>query len=248
MRARIRVCVTLAATAVGLGSCGDDGSSSGGGGGALDEAVELHEAMARANCRQLHTCCSAGELTPRPFAGATEAECVSKNVPFAEAVRTFYGESVTAGRIVFHAEQARACIAALELVSCTASDAQIDCDRYPIWEPRVPPGGACKWSEDCVDGWCDRDLAADEPLGNCIATLPNGAVCDQDRDCASGNCEFGYPDSHCGDLHADGGPCDFDAECASGNCVCADVQPGRVDCLGATGSCAPATENGCALD
>jgi hypothetical protein len=229
-------------------ACGDDSASGAVETGVPDEVIELSRAIQLANCKQVFACCSERERNGRPAFGATEAECVEAGAAIPLLVQNVYGPALAAGRIAFNADQARACLAALEPASCTASDSRIDCDRYGIWEPRVPAGGVCTWSEECIDGWCDRDFTADEAMGVCIALAADGAICELDRDCRGGNCEFNYPESHCTGLYADGASCNFDLDCASRNCQCPDQAPDRVDCLGATGTCAPPTDNGCVYD
>jgi hypothetical protein len=234
--------VFVAALASGCGS-DDDAASD-----VNQEMVDVFRAIGRANCHQWFKCCPPAELTPTELIGASEAECIQNQNQIAPAVHNVWGEPLAAGRIAFHVEQARACLAAIESATCTSSDASIDCDSYSIFEPRVSPGQTCAWSEECIGGFCDRDLIAGANFGKCVAKAPLGATCDTSRDCASGLCEIEAGGSHCIELRPNGESCRFDSECASGECTCEILKPDQVDCLGATGACGPAVENGCTLD
>ena len=232
----------LSAFACGSGNDGNQGADS--------EMVELFRAIGRANCHQWFTCCPPNELRSAVLLGATEAECIEKQSELAPAIPLVYRSSLDAGRLVFHMDQARACLAAIESATCATPDAQIDCDFYPMIEPRVALGQLCAWEYECISGLCDRDFENDADFGKCIAKAANGAPCSAGRDCSSGLCEYETGGSRCNELRPNGERCNFDSECASGECACAVVEPDQVDCLavGATGVCGPQPENGCSLD
>jgi hypothetical protein len=235
----------VAFTAVVSFACG---SSDDEGGSANSEMIDVFRAIGHANCHLWFRCCPASKLTPRELLGASEAECIRHQDELAPAAPYFYRESLAAGRLVFHVDQARACLAAIESATCSTSESQIDCDLYPIFEPRVSLGQACAWDEECINGFCDRDLAT-EDFGKCVARAANGAPCNADHECSSEQCGFAPGGNRCVDRSGNGEDCNFDSECASGKCVCEMLEPDQVDCLGATGACGPPPpENGCTLD
>ena len=232
-------------TALSALSCGDDDVQQAGN----QEMADVYRAIGRANCRLWFLCCPEHARRPELF-GATEAECVQQQEQVAQFVPSIYGPAITAGRIVFHIEQARACLAALEAGTCSSPDALIDCDFYPIIEPRVPVGQTCAWEYECISASCDRDPSSDADFGKCVNKLPDGAPCGMGVLCASGVCQFDPPTtaSRCAPLLANGQSCTGDYQCASGECACEVLSPDQIGCRGATGACGPQPENGCSLD
>jgi hypothetical protein len=83
------------------------------------------------------------------------------------------------------------CLAAIKAQSCDQAklppgDAEITelCDG--VVEPKVPVGGGCSDSWDCVGGWCAGDAGG--LADTCVPLQQNGGECDEDDECASGSC------------------------------------------------------------
>ena len=241
-RVGIMAAVVAAASTFACGSDNDEGQ------GPNQELIDIYRALGHASCHQWFECCPAGAIRAEQI-GTSEADCIRKQEELLPAAPFLYRESLASGRTAFHAGQARACLRAIESATCTTPEALIDCDFYPIFEPRVLPGQACAWGHECIGGFCDRDFEAGADFGKCIAKAANGTPCSASQECSSGLCKFEPSGSRCADLGAVGEDCVFGTECASGKCACEMPAPGQVSCAGTTGACGPPPpENGCTLD
>ncbi|APR80442.1 Hypothetical protein A7982_05789 [Minicystis rosea] len=101
----------------------------------------------------------------------------------------------------------------------------------PYFAPAVARGGACRRSDECIDGRCD---ARDGGEGTCVARRPKGEACVADE-CAEGNvCRPIYdrarPDQfgECAPPLREGDACPAPAGCAEGLfCQHEGREPGR---------------------
>lgn len=105
------------------------------------------------------------------------------------------------------------------------------CDE--MIEPLVDEGGACSQDAECTTGFCDG--ATGDMDGACAVPPAEGEDCV--FDCAEGLfCDFDSG-STCQPEKADGADCDSDSQCASGDCVGADPSMGISGTCGTEAVC-----------
>ena len=231
MRGQLGICLTWL---VGLGACG-------GGDKKPDKPAEVPLAelgprITTLFCDKLFTCCSA---TERAAAGggnlivpSDAAECATLYGSFVELF--FVGQlqsSADAGRSVYHADVAASCLDLAEQESCSeltslGSDGFIPPACDGLLEPRVPAGGACAQSYECLSGDCVGASGGGpgQPvqLGACGPERPTSGAC------LAGSCERGYfcdSSDQCVPERAEGESCTLDEECVSGYCDSATTPP-----------------------
>lgn len=187
---------------------------------ALDE---LPRELGRALCPKMLECCTSEELAKRDSLGTGAFEsveaCADLYAGFGVALLVpSIREAQEQGRLVYHAERAGSCLAALHDVSCStfaeleSDDATVPgCDE--MLEPLVEHGGACESSDECKSGYCQLG----EEAGTC-ATLPaQGDACD--FECADGlYCAAGENGRTCQQRLAAGSTCTSDEACESNHC------------------------------
>lgn len=185
------------------------------------------------------------------------AHCANQSVPYYLSFDMVldcegFGEAQEAGRIAYHPDEAGACLAALEEVTC-AEAAQafgkgyfLDLSGLPAScqgaiEAKVEAGGACNsvLNYECVDGYCD--------IQSMEACFLEGSTCRSyvapDGDCSADRCAPGYACSgdvcvasppvtileEGGDCSVDYTLCDDGLRCSSGTCVARTAASGACE-------------------
>jgi hypothetical protein len=148
--------------------------------------------VSKALCEKIYSCCSPAERMENPLAGADVASCQAKFAAFS-AFYLDFTVALAQGRAVYHGDKMARCLADLRAGSCdrlkpSAGGSDVTKVCKGAFEPRVPPGGACGAWWDCVDGWCAGDFGIGRDT--CIAHKPQGAVCDENAECASNHCDL----------------------------------------------------------
>lgn len=94
--------------------------------------------------------------------------------------------AITAGRIVFHPDEARAYVDALA-GPCDSSDLEGDATAGGAFEGTVATGESCVASVECAEGdYCDHAEGACP--GVCANLKPTGAACARSAECESSYC------------------------------------------------------------
>jgi hypothetical protein len=188
-----------------------------GGGGGYGPGAFLAE-YGKAICEKNFACCTADET-----AGRSRASC---DLSWASAAGSFEaritrGESQ--GRLVFHAETAKACVLALQQATCATwprSYTELDVCVTQAIEPKVSVGSPCQGGE-CAGSYCLGYTTTDYGRvidGVCIATVALGEACTVIIDC--GDTAACDPVTHtCVADRAPGEPCVSMLECASNSCT-----------------------------
>ncbi len=156
------------------------GAGAGGEGGESpfpsDDSVD-HAALtiADASCAHLFTCC--------PVYGmgfyADEQECFSQEYGSLKGAMFNNRQEVLAGRLAIHPEVAENC-----------DSEPLACDESPwsctkgLFEPLVALGGSCRFTMQCIEGYCSYETDLCEPI------KPPGSECLYDDECTSGHCDY----------------------------------------------------------
>lgn len=212
----VHVLLTLTLT-LALASCG-------GGYGPAEFVTDYGKAI----CDKDFTCCSATDL-----AGKTRSECEQSYTGFmASAYESEVKAAESKGRLVFHADKAKACVTALKQATCASwpqaySEAEA-CVTQAI-EPKVAIGGKCDMSGECIDGWCSGAVTDDNGNttdGTCAAFVGLGGTCTTDQDCVN----TAYCNSTCTERKSLGAACFLDSECTTQNCASSSTGSGGSQC------------------
>jgi hypothetical protein len=160
------------------------------GGGALPLAKVAADVRA-ALCEKIYTCCSASERMTNPTIGTDRRSCQDALDGEASILLADIGQSVSQGRVIYHADKMATCLEDIKAASCDAvknpaGDLSITemCDE--VFEPRVPVGGACSDYWDCAGGWCIGDQGGLKDM--CVPLKSAGEECDEDPECGTGTC------------------------------------------------------------
>jgi hypothetical protein len=182
------------------------------GGVALDSAPEE---MARAVCPRAYDCCLPSQLMSNDQAGTDEASCETRSAAGFRNQLDGLQDSIKKKRARYRGDKLAACLAFIRSASCerlsrTDHFSGLECEPYV--EPLLAVGATCGHDHECVDGVCQKEPMAWEgvcrPLareaescaaircgagltcgnGTCIATRAEGASCQSNPQCASGNC------------------------------------------------------------
>jgi hypothetical protein len=219
-------CVSLLLVACSSSSSPSGGSSSGGGGGSggsLDLAG-YYKQYAAVGCARSFDCCrgSGDDLQyAANWQGAvtSKADCSNAAVPSAlQDEQKRYASEIAASTVVFHGDEAPACIQAMQKLSCTDFFNNFY-DHLPpscvaTLQGKVPAGAACQQSAECVDGYdclrsegsvCSLSPKVGDPctpsgycpLGSycestgktCAPALSQGSPCDPTRVQCKGLCD-----------------------------------------------------------
>jgi hypothetical protein len=172
-------------------SCGGGDSSSESG----PIPVEKVEAIWRkAVCEKIYGCCSPAERQGNTAIGTDLQSC---QPALERDVTYFVGDlpsSVEGGRVLYHPDRMTACLADLRARSCDqmknpAGGLDVTQACEGVFEPTVPPGGACLEYWDCKGGWCAGDLG--DLQDTCQARAVAGHECDEGTECLSWICQEG---------------------------------------------------------
>lgn len=149
-------------------------------GGMVGTNVAINDyanAFAQTVCARMGECC-----------GGVPAGCVMTLTQSIGEIVTAYTPSINAGKIGYRGDKVAACLTTLKLASCTTfkvgsttTNVFRDCDA--AFEPKVPVGGACEDSVECLGGWCAAQGMT------CMARFPNGSQCLDDPHCQSDFCD-----------------------------------------------------------
>ncbi|MDP1828212.1 MAG: MYXO-CTERM sorting domain-containing protein [Archangium sp.] len=171
---------------------------------------------AKAYCKQVYTCCSAGETADAGSLGPDQPTCATNVTTQLDGKTGLIKSEQSKGRLTYKGDVAQACIDKLAALKCqelksTATATPAECTTYT--EPKTALGAACQLSESCIGSWCSgATLSAD---GTCTAFIAEG------QSCSAGQCIAGtYCDgsSTCAKPKADGAACNGNFECATGGC------------------------------
>lgn len=206
---------------VGLSSCdGDDGEPL-----ALSAFSQTY---ADAACAVVFRCCAPGS---KEIAEADPATCSADLQRWFDGSVSVRTVAMAAGRVVYHGDRARRALDAYQRRTC----AEIARESFlgerawtEIFEPRVPIGGTCTDSFECVGGGCGNNVCVpDDRL-----LVAAGQQCTYDPGASSGlrpesvvtfDCEPGlFCDAEgsgtCRPLQDAGARCSSDDECWSNAC------------------------------
>lgn len=209
-----------------LVGCGGDDDGGGGGGVAI---TDFGQRFADAYCTKAFSCCTTAEIPEYFdfFTFTTEAECKQTYGALFAGLTQMYQTSIDAGKIVYNASSAGACLDAVSALSCPqfATDEDTLNDRCPNpFEGQVANDMPCASDEECQSTYCEGDRQGNTPTnGVCKAIPAQGQMC-TDFVCAQGSyCDSGT----CAPAQADGAECFDGEECMSGGCNGAmDSTPG----------------------
>lgn len=147
--------------------------------------------------------------------------------------------AIEEGTVIFDEDAAAACLGAFGALTCAdifdpaAAVPDFMCDD--AFTANVAAGGRCGHDEECVDGWCDIDIACP---GRCQARVGSGMACTADVHCQDG---LVCLSDRCEPPRDAGGACSADAHCAGGLIcdagTCA-TRPGRAQACSASTRCA----------
>jgi hypothetical protein len=176
--------VALLVAALGLGGCHQDDFGP-------DDFVAAYR---DAYCRHLVRC--------RTYAALDACLADSKAVPAGDQPDRCALESIDAGRLVWHADQAHACIDAIGTWLC--GDHPVPSECFSVSTGAVEPGDACMSRGDCRFGSCEVSPDPDEEcaLGTCSGGIhppvPVGGSCRTSVDCVVGAYCSQYAPGHGG--------------------------------------------------
>jgi hypothetical protein len=162
---------------------------------------------------------------------------------------------IAAGMVVYDGAAASVCltwIAQNLSPTCRLSEQSVFQPPFcsTIFEGKVPTGGACLTSGECVSQDCERPGCGSDSCcaGTCMAstilpngTVPVGAACTSRASCVTGAyCDVSGNPPLCAALKTAGQACQLDEECPMGTACVLAATPDA----GATKTCAkPADEN-----
>jgi hypothetical protein len=166
--------------------------------------------LAKAHCNAMKSCCTRADYNDWwTDSSGNQYSCIAAHgAPgYAPDLR----RDIADGTIVFDPVAAHACVRALERLSCSEFQPGIRYRETYCESPlrgQIPEGGACRYTDECADGYC---------LGVCHAFLAPGAACgDQPSDCKLPyKCQ---PDGRCGLGQPAGSSCQQDSECVGDWC------------------------------
>lgn len=143
--------------------------------------------------------------------------------------------AVKAGKVIYHADQASACLAALgagcDRATFSENDSPLACDE--TFEGTVAAGGQCAINEECISRNCDTSACTEACCqGTCVGDTPPvrprvGEAC---TTAATLRCVDSYCDTGtglCTAYKANGEACEGGSQCVSGFCngtaICAEL-------------------------
>ena len=204
---------------------------------------DLGNALTAVACTEILTCCSQAEVTDRVHASVTTPDaCEQELGPRYTAYVQRIANSFMAGRVNYHGDLAKRCLASLQTQTCsdyalqhfTGPEAGSDCDRW--LEPVVPVGSACSDDMECISGDCQgRQLSADGNVsdGKCAAVPGLGQACESA--CVAGAfCDTTAATPVCIPGQGANMTCSDGSQCQSGIC---DGPTGNTTCRAAPVSC-----------
>jgi hypothetical protein len=174
--------------------CGDVTTQPVGGrpqaGGALALA-DLDAQVRRVLCEKVDACCSPAERLANEVLGPDRRTCERELDGEATLLLGDISASVSQGRVIYHADRMASCLEKIGAATCAevkmpAGDVSVVELCEEAFEARVPVGGACSDSWDCVGGWCAGDQGG--LRDRCVAHQVIGQECDEGPECASGVC------------------------------------------------------------
>jgi hypothetical protein len=216
---RTKTCLVLSVVVV--SACGGGGSS-----GSLD-VDDLSSRVATVMCGQLNDCCTPDEFREETLGSADEAQCIQRYGGLFEGLLAgALRDSIAAGRVVYHADRAGACLdgyaamSCLEFIRAREADGPFEGCSDPF-EGTVAIAGACTDDMDCISNYCSGDtldMNGNRLMGTCATPPAAGQPCDQ-FECGEGTyCQTGGQTPVCREPQADGAPCFDGDECASSGC------------------------------
>ena len=204
---------------------------------------DLSAALTAVSCTKMLACCSDAEVADRAHAQVTDAaSCEQAMSPRYTAYVEHIANSYMAGRVNYHGDRAKRCLASLQTQTCaayaqqhfTGPEAGSDCDRW--LEPVVPNGSACSDDMECVSGECQgRQVSADGTVsdGKCGALPGLGQACESN--CVAGAfCDTSAPTPVCIPGQSTNMTCSDASQCQSGIC---DGTSNNTTCMAAPVSC-----------
>lgn len=176
------------ATALLLASaCSSSSGTGGGGGGGGGIPLEsLQSSYITAFCGVIDRCGSQGGFGPLTF--SSKEVCVA-TMSASGQFEVDEVADVAAGKLVYNADQASACLAALNGLKCGGvndlDELAPSCEK--VFSGALAIDAECTDDEHCKDGWCK---GADEPNsgcpGKCAADKPAGEACEDTDECVQG--------------------------------------------------------------
>lgn len=187
----------------------------GGGGGISEKAFQ--QQYAEAQCAVAVRCGLVGASQQSACATALQSSSLMTSA--------LYDGEISAGRMKFDAPAASKCLDAVRSSTCDFSYA-IAC--YSVYAPKVPVGGTCMNSMECIDSNCvdssGETTNSGCATGHCVAFKAVGDACEDDSDCGSPIDMSHYcgDDGNCAVAAALNQPCDGECQtglfCDSGTC------------------------------
>ncbi|MBI5511614.1 MAG: hypothetical protein HY903_22895 [Deltaproteobacteria bacterium] len=212
------------------------------------ELEDLPDAVAETLCKKAYECCTADEVVASQQTGYTSssAECPAKMASGLQGTKTNIERGEKRDRLVYHGDRLRECLDAYATLSCDALKSAATsrlpvCDGY--LEPKVTPGGACDYDDECIGGSCEGESGDAE--GVCVAFVAAAAACGT-APCGDGLYCSGT--DVCMQKKADGEACGANYECLTGGCNGNDPNQGVLGTCGRMGGEATACflTKGCA--
>jgi hypothetical protein len=206
---------------LGLTACGGGGS---GGGDVTPD--KLAGTLAHSSCSKLSSCCTADEFKAQTLGATSEAQCEALIGGFGELFAKTLQDSISKGRVIYHADRMGDCIAVIDAASCIEYQ-NFTSGSFPggsgsgcqdPFEGQVVMGGDCAQDFDCTSAYCSGDSVDQNgtiTFGKCAVLPPIGQPCD-DSNCAAG--AFCDSANSCQATKADGASCSTRAECTSAGC------------------------------
>jgi hypothetical protein len=179
-----------------LASCGSGGPAGGdasvvAGDGGVPFA-QMAGLWRQALCDKVFSCCSAAELMNNPRVGKDSSACQTTLDGEDSLFLADIEASIEEGRVVYHPDRMAACLANLQARSCDQlkmppGDRNVTQQCEGVVESKVPIGGLCSGSFDCIGGWCEGDDGPTKDM--CSPRKPLGGDCDEGPECQSGVCD-----------------------------------------------------------
>lgn len=158
----------------------DSGSSVVGGPVSL---AMLTTELGKSFCEKTFMCCTAAQRNPQFGTDVNTCQAFLSNALDAEYAGVRDG--VANGRIGYDANKMGVCLTKIRGASCDVLSMPDPPECKEALMPKVPIGGGCGDSHDCIGGWCSQ------ASGTCQALKADGQDCADDDECKSDSCNAG---------------------------------------------------------
>jgi hypothetical protein len=131
-------------------------------------------------CEKIFKCCTAAQRNPQ--FGTDVNTC---QVFLSAALDSKFAgvrDGVANGRIGYDADKMGVCVAKVSRASCDLLNMPDPPECKEALVPKVPVGGGCGDSQDCIGGWCTQ------ATGTCRALKADSQDCALDDECESDSC------------------------------------------------------------